>query len=98
MALELQAVGARVDGFEYCPHHPDGTVARYQKASSRRKPGPGMLLDCMARWPVRKDGSFMIGDKDTDMEAAAAAGVPGHLFAGGNLLAFLDALAFGLLA
>jgi D-glycero-D-manno-heptose 1,7-bisphosphate phosphatase len=31
----------------------------------------------------------MIGDQDTDMRAAAAAGVRGHLFPGGNLLEFV---------
>jgi D,D-heptose 1,7-bisphosphate phosphatase len=92
MAEALQPAGAHVDCFEYCPYHPQGTVERYRGASPRRKPAPGMLLDCLANWPVRKDRSFMIGDKEIDLEAAAAAGVAGHLFPGGDLLAFLNAL------
>lgn len=92
MASELQALGAHVDAFEYCPYHPQAAVARYRRVSKRRKPAPGMLLDCLARWPVKKDASFLIGDKDIDIEAATAAGIRGHRFTGGNLLDFVDSL------
>lgn len=89
MQQELQSLGAHVDRFEYCPHHPGGKVAAYARACDRRKPGPGMLQDCMARWPVDKTRSFLIGDKPSDIEAAEAVGIPGHLFAGESVLTFL---------
>ncbi len=92
MAAELQAVGAHVDCFEFCPHHPEATVARYRQISERRKPAPGMLLDCLQRWPVNKDESFLIGDKESDLAAARAAGIAGYLFPGGDLLSFIDSL------
>lgn len=91
MAEELAAVGAHVDAFEYCPHHPDGTVSHYSKACRRRKPAPGMIEDLLKAWPVDKSRSLLVGDKDSDIEAAAAAGIGGRLFQGGNLLAFLEA-------
>jgi D-glycero-D-manno-heptose 1,7-bisphosphate phosphatase len=43
-----------------------------------------LLLQAMRDWPVRRDGSFLIGDKDSDVAAAQAAGVPGYLYRSGD--------------
>jgi D,D-heptose 1,7-bisphosphate phosphatase len=90
MAQDLAAAGAHVDGWYHCPYHEDGVVAAYTVADHPdRKPNPGMLQRAMAEWPIRRDGSFLVGDKVSDVEAAAAAGVPGHLYEGGDLVAFV---------
>ena len=89
IASELAAAGARIDGFEYCPDHPEAKIERYRRESSRRKPAPGMILDCMARVAVDRAKSFVIGDKEIDMQAAAAAGIAGYRFEGPNLLDFV---------
>ena len=73
-----------------CPFHEDGTIARYTKDSYDRKPKPGMLIRAMTDFPVIKERSFLIGDKQADLEAAQAAGVRGFLFSGGNLSQFAD--------
>jgi D-glycero-D-manno-heptose 1,7-bisphosphate phosphatase len=86
---DLAEVGAHIDAFQYCPYHEDGVVEEWRKPSDRRKPAPGMILDCLKDWPVRKESSFLVGDKPHDLEAAAAAGISGHLFEGGDLLSFV---------
>lgn len=95
MADALARAGAYVDDWRHCPFHPEGTIPRYRQAHPWRKPAPGMILDLMERWPVDRAASFLIGDKATDMQAAQAAGLPGHLFAGGDLLAFVRRLVPG---
>lgn len=89
LSRELQRTGAHIDAYFHCPHHPDAKVAGYRRVCDHRKPAPGMLLRARAQWPLDWSGSFLIGDRDSDIAAAAAAGIPGHKFAGGNLLAFL---------
>jgi histidinol-phosphate phosphatase family protein len=89
LAEVLAQAGAHVDEFAYCPFHPEATLPAYRQDSPRRKPRPGMLTDLMAAWPVQREGSFLIGDRPTDLEAAAAAGIAGHLFRGGDLASFI---------
>jgi histidinol-phosphate phosphatase family protein len=90
MSARLAEAGARVDAFEHCPHHPDAPLPAFRRACRRRKPAPGMIEDLLRDWPVERAGSFLIGDKPSDLAAAEAAGLPGHLFPGGNLTDFLD--------
>ncbi|WP_424810567.1 HAD-IIIA family hydrolase [Roseococcus sp. YIM B11640] len=89
MAAEARAAGARIDGFAYCPFHEAAQQERYRRESARRKPRAGMIEDWLALFPLRREGSFLIGDRETDMAAAAAAGIPGHLFPGGDLDVFV---------
>jgi D-glycero-D-manno-heptose 1,7-bisphosphate phosphatase len=86
MAGDLARAEAHVDAWYHCPFHADATVARY-KASDHpdRKPNPGMLLRAMTEWPIDAQRSLLIGDKPSDIEAAARAGIAGLPFSGGNL-------------
>ena len=93
MQQQLQTHGAHIDAFEHSPFHPDGVVAAYARESELRKPQAGMLHKLQREWAVEIEGSFMIGDRDSDVEAAKAGGVPGHKFAGGNLMEFIEKIA-----
>jgi D-glycero-D-manno-heptose 1,7-bisphosphate phosphatase len=92
MAAQLAAAGARVDAFEFCPHHEEAPVAQYRRQCRRRKPEPGMILDILDRWPVERARSMLIGDKPGDLAAGEAAGIRSFLFPGGNLCDFLKPL------
>lgn len=90
---QLAAFGAHIDAFYHCPFHEEGTVAAYRQANHPdRKPNPGMILRAMQAWPIRKEGSFLIGDRDSDLEAARRAGLPGYRYSGGDLESFVRSL------
>ncbi|WP_245418314.1 D-glycero-alpha-D-manno-heptose-1,7-bisphosphate 7-phosphatase [Cohaesibacter haloalkalitolerans] len=85
----LHRAGTRIDAFVYCPHHPEGIIERYRVDCSCRKPHAGMLLGLMERFPTSRRDSFLVGDRETDLAAAAAADVRGYLYSGGSLLDFV---------
>jgi D-glycero-D-manno-heptose 1,7-bisphosphate phosphatase len=92
MSRELALVGARIDAFEFCPHHPDGVIERFRILCNCRKPQPGMIRALLERYSVDIDASFMIGDKQSDLAAAQAVGIGAYLFDGSNLHTFIAPL------
>lgn len=85
MQRQMLALGAHVDAFAFCPHHPDGILPQYAGPCDCRKPMPGMILQLLDRWPVRRQDSILIGDRPSDLLAAEAAGISGRLYGGGDL-------------
>jgi D-glycero-D-manno-heptose 1,7-bisphosphate phosphatase len=86
MVAELAREGAHIDAFYVCPYHPEADIEAYRHPDHPdRKPNPGMILKALAEWPIDPSRSVLIGDQETDIEAARRAGVEGILFAGGDL-------------
>jgi D-glycero-D-manno-heptose 1,7-bisphosphate phosphatase len=89
VADEARRGGGTIDDARYCPYHPEGVVPAYRGLSDWRKPAPGMLLDLIRAWQLSPQRCVMVGDEQSDLEAAASAGMRGHLFPGGNLAEFI---------
>ena len=64
-----------IDAVYFCPYHPEKALPPYLKDSDWRKPAPGMLLQAIQDFDLNVNQSIMIGDRETDMQAAQAAGV-----------------------
>ena len=71
----LRPLGAEIDAFYYCPHHPEHGIGEYKKACHCRKPETGMFEKAEERFFVDKAHSYMIGDKRLDVEAGHRYGV-----------------------
>ena len=70
----LDAGGARIDAFYYCPHHPDGSVEAYRRSCECRKPGDAMLRRAAAELDLDLARSVVVGDRWHDIEAGKRAG------------------------
>jgi D-glycero-D-manno-heptose 1,7-bisphosphate phosphatase len=75
MKGRFAAEGAPLDAVYHCPYHPTAGIGRYRRDHAWRKPRPGMILEAERRLKLDLPGSILIGDRETDIEAARNAGV-----------------------
>jgi D-glycero-D-manno-heptose 1,7-bisphosphate phosphatase len=70
----FQAAGVRFRDAFYCFHHPNGVIPEYSRPCHCRKPSPYFLHQAATRHHVDLRASWMIGDRDTDVECGQRAG------------------------
>lgn len=94
----LEAGGAHIDAFYFCPHHPEAAIARYRGRCRCRKPAPGMIEDAARDLDLDLSRSWMVGDRWIDVATGVAAGVPGLLVRTGHAQRMREAAPGGIRA
>ncbi|NOD85906.1 MULTISPECIES: HAD-IIIA family hydrolase [unclassified Ruegeria] len=85
MVRSANEVGATIDAFEFCPFLPGAPLASFRSSNHPdRKPNPGMIHRHLPKMKQHRQKSFLVGDRDTDIEAAHNAGIAGYLYRPGQ--------------
>lgn len=84
MDAELAASGAKVDGWYYCPHHPNAVTPGLRGPCACRKPGRAMIDAACRAHNIDLARSWVIGDRDVDVQMAAAVGAQAVLVTSGH--------------
>lgn len=66
MVKEITENGGFIDDIDYCPH--------FKSKCDCRKPSPGMIDKLAKKYNIDLKKSYMIGDRDIDIEAGMKAG------------------------
>jgi D-glycero-D-manno-heptose 1,7-bisphosphate phosphatase len=69
LRTEAALHGGVIDAFFFCPHGPEDDC-------TCRKPLPGLLQAVLQRSGLAAASAIMIGDRESDVQAAQAAGIP----------------------
>lgn len=76
-AIRKQIPNFNFDAIMICPHHPDGAIPEFAIDCECRKPGVKLILDAVKKLSLDLDGSWLVGDKSSDIECANNAGLRG---------------------
>jgi D-glycero-D-manno-heptose 1,7-bisphosphate phosphatase len=78
MHTHFKKKGIEIADFCYCGHHPDDRCLC-------RKPSPIMIENAIKKFDIEKSLSWMVGDRDTDIDAGHNAGVSTiHIYSENN--------------
>lgn len=75
MCERFRQEGAPLARVYHCPYHAEHGVGAYKIDHPWRKPRPGMFLQAASDFGISLIDSVLIGDRMSDIEAAAAAGI-----------------------
>lgn len=70
IVADFATQGITISDIAFCPHSPDDNC-------KCRKPHPKMILDLVEKHQIDQSLSFMVGDKDIDIQAGVNAGMKG---------------------
>ena len=59
---------AHLDDIFYCPHYPNGKIAKYSKICDCRKPNPGLINLAQEKYKLDLSKCFCVGDMVRDIE------------------------------
>ena len=86
LVAALEREGVRLTAAYYCHHHPNGHVEGLGGPCICRKPSPHFLQAAQTRYGIDLAGSWMVGDRGSDVGCGRAAGArtifltsPGHI-------------------
>ncbi|MBN7857905.1 D-glycero-beta-D-manno-heptose 1,7-bisphosphate 7-phosphatase [Stenotrophomonas maltophilia] len=82
---QLLQAGAPLLGTWFCPHHPQAGQGEFKIECLCRKPEPGMLLKAIEEFSIDPAQAVFVGDKISDMQAGAAAGIGKLLLIAGDI-------------
>jgi D,D-heptose 1,7-bisphosphate phosphatase len=80
----LSAGGIELDGVYYSPYYKDGIVPPYNIDHIDRKPGIGMFKKAYSEFHFQIEGSYMIGDRISDLGFGKNAHLKNILLLTGN--------------
>lgn len=75
MLTQLHEQGIAIDEVFHCPHRPD-------EACHCRKPKTGMIEQALRTYPIDLKHSWLIGDKQSDIQLADNAGIGHSIYIG----------------
>lgn len=70
----LSSEGINIRQYYYCLHHPHGVVPDYSFSCDCRKPGDLFLRKAAGEYDIDLGSSWMVGDRDSDIECGKSAG------------------------
>jgi D-glycero-D-manno-heptose 1,7-bisphosphate phosphatase len=75
MCDRFAAEGTTITRVYHCPYHPLEGTGKYRRDHPWRKPKPGMILQAVSDLGLDPTRCAIVGDKVSDMEAGAEAGI-----------------------
>ena len=79
MLQELDKIGAKIDGFYYCPHHPEAKIEKYRLKCKCRKPENALFVKAIEKYEIDVSKSWVVGDRVRDLIPGEVLGMRGAL-------------------